>query len=99
MKILVSKNEIYLTEILNKYITVDHLKDFCEYYENFECDVIQGDSLSHKSNFSINICILKEQNGGFTPVKLTVKNALFTDRTGYCHKIPIEKNIILEPNY
>lgn len=97
MNILVEKSETDLTEILRKYIKVNDLKDICDYYDNFEYELKEGNSLNYNSGFSSKALVIRNQNGDFDQIKLTITNALFTDQTGYCHKIPINKDFILSP--
>lgn len=97
MNILVEKSDAGLSEILRKYIKVNDLKNICDYYDDFEYEVIEGNSLNYNSGFSSKTTIIRNKNGDFSQTKLDVKNALFTDQTGYCHKIPINREFTLIP--
>ncbi len=87
-------NSVCLYDFIKKQINPVELNGFCDNFDDFEIEIFDNEFLSCK--FSRAAFITKNNNDFNKIFKIRIKNGLFTDSSGYCHKIIINKDINIE---
>ncbi len=86
-------------DIIKEYIGNGKVDDYIyDSFIDFEIKFL-ADKSEETTNLSFASKIkLDLKHGLYDKINIFVKNGLFTDSTGYCHKVALNKNIVILPN-
>ncbi len=64
-----------------------------EKFDDFE--ILFLDEINNASKFASKVSLINDNNFPNKVINILIKNGVFTDDTGYCHKIVIDEEIML----
>ena len=80
------------SSVVKDFIKVKKIDNaYCDEFDDFEIKFLEGNEITIASKFASKVSFILDQKCLKNEIKILIKNGLFLDTSGYCHKIKLDE--------